>query len=62
MAKKTNSTNVAVHGRFHFKDILPRFSDTAVALLNGDVGDALRAFSGALGGKSDEPEAQAYTI
>ena len=62
MPGKKDQSQLPVHGRFPFKSILPKFKDTAVALLNGDLGDALRAFSGALGGKQDEPEAQAYTL
>lgn len=62
MPNTSDPTQVPVHGRFSFSHIVPRFTDTAVALLDGDLGSALRAFSGALGGKADEPEAQAYTL
>lgn len=62
MPNTSNPTQLTVHGRFPFASVIPRFTDTFFALLNGDAGDALRAFSGALGGKADEPEAQAYAL
>jgi len=62
MPTASNPTQVPVHGRFSFANIVPRFTDTAVALLDGDLGSALRAFSGALGGKADEADAQAYAL
>jgi uncharacterized protein YjbI with pentapeptide repeats len=58
----SNPAQLPVHGRFTFASIIPRFNDTAIALLNGDLGSALQAFSGALGGKNDEAAVQAYTL
>ena len=62
MAKANNPTQVPVHGRFSFNNFLKRFSDTGIALLDGDFGTALRTISGAVGGEKAEPEAQAYLL
>ncbi len=62
MAKPSNPTSLRVHGRFNFAELLPKFKDGAIALLNAEIGNALVTIAGALGGKHDEPQAQAYSL
>jgi hypothetical protein len=42
MPSASDPTQVPVHGRFSFSHIVPRFADTAVALLDGDLGSYFR--------------------